>query len=355
MPPTSELYEIRDIPDAGRGVIATRLIPADTLVFESGPPACGVIFNEYKKETCALCYHWNRGRALPIRDNDVGKVFCSEECQAIWTSEAGPRGVELWKALSSFVKRKGKAVSYKIWHDRLRPSAEYVHSRWEEAKRQALVIAQSRASTEQAPPPALRRAAAAVVQKTTVVVYPDILSYQVSAYMFRAAHSARWKEEVRDLAMNEQPYQSEQELDAHCNSMVQLAALLPAGMSVKHLYEACSTILKADSHNAFGINSGSSSKEKEEYMGYALFPHASYFNHSCQPNLTKTRDGRTWQFRTTRDVSEGEELCITYLGGAEAELTLEQRRSRLSVTWEFECCCRKCKEDAAAALLEEEN
>ena len=78
-------------------------------------------------------------------------------------------------------------------------------------------------------------------------------------------------------------------------------------------------------------------------MGYALYPSASYFNHSCKPNVAKVRVGNTWRFWVPKDVARGEQLCISYLGGDEKDLTTAERRVRLKDVWSFVCECEGCK------------
>lgn len=49
MTPESSLFEVQDIPNAGRGVIARCHVPDDSLILESGPPAFSVSLNENSK------------------------------------------------------------------------------------------------------------------------------------------------------------------------------------------------------------------------------------------------------------------------------------------------------------------
>ncbi|KAG2733382.1 hypothetical protein G9P44_002907 [Scheffersomyces stipitis] len=92
--------------------------------------------------------------------------------------------------------------------------------------------------------------------------------------------------------------------------------------------------------NAFGIWSDSSSSEEErEYFGFGVYPSASYFNHSCGPNVVKKRIENKLTFTTLRDISAGEELCIDY--GNYINEPVEVRQKELS-EWFFNCGCDKC-------------
>jgi len=90
--------------------------------------------------------------------------------------------------------------------------------------------------------------------------------------------------------------------------------------------------------NSFGIWELPISPDSEN-LGSAMYPSASYFNHSCDPNVEKVREGRVVRFVTSRDVQEGEELCISY-GHTEREL--EERRKVLKEWWGFDCDCSRC-------------
>lgn len=84
-----------------------------------------------------------------------------------------------------------------------------------------------------------------------------------------------------------------------------------------------------------------------QQVGFALYPILSFYNHSCSPNIIKKRTGTTYFFSTipTRIVEEGEELCISYLGGEERSLSRVERRDKLREGWGFDCCCIRCENE----------
>jgi hypothetical protein len=94
--------------------------------------------------------------------------------------------------------------------------------------------------------------------------------------------------------------------------------------------------------NSFGIWEHPITPDSEN-LGSAMYPSASYFNHSCEPNITKVRRGRTVLFVTSRDVDAGEELCISY-GHTERELI--ERRQLLRDWWGFNCICSRCNRES---------
>ncbi|KAI6126853.1 hypothetical protein F5141DRAFT_1200569 [Pisolithus sp. B1] len=81
--------------------------------------------------------------------------------------------------------------------------------------------------------------------------------------------------------------------------------------------------------------------------GGGFGPSASYFNHNCSPNIRKTRQGRTLHFETTRAVSAGEELCISYV---DTDQPVEQRQKDLESSWFFRCDCSRCKLESTVTM-----
>lgn len=76
-----------------------------------------------------------------------------------------------------------------------------------------------------------------------------------------------------------------------------------------------------------------------ELLGWGLYPSAVYFNHSCDANVYKLRDGRTIKFIARRMIEKDEEACISY--GSVGE-SFDERRSRLLENYHFLCHCTRC-------------
>ncbi|PPQ81308.1 hypothetical protein CVT26_015195 [Gymnopilus dilepis] len=102
-------------------------------------------------------------------------------------------------------------------------------------------------------------------------------------------------------------------------------------------------IMARDYGNVFGIWDNAKQEEGSEMLGWGAYTFGSYFNHvfqDCAPNLKKTREGRGIRFYTLRDVSPGEELCISYID--EESLSVKERRDHLERDWFFVCNCVRC-------------
>jgi hypothetical protein len=82
---------------------------------------------------------------------------------------------------------------------------------------------------------------------------------------------------------------------------------------------------------------------KEVGRGSGLWIKESMFNHSCAPNCIWSQIGDHMFIRSTRPISSGEELCITYVGNKE---TYEAKKAKFA-GWigqhdGFECQCEWC-------------
>lgn len=103
------------------------------------------------------------------------------------------------------------------------------------------------------------------------------------------------------------------------------------------------TILYREVANSFGIRDTS-----EELLGFAVFPRASFFNHSCRPNIQKKRRqvlggrARQMEYWSTELIREGEECCISY---GDISTGVEERRARLDDMYFFKCSCPRCLEE----------
>jgi len=80
---------------------------------------------------------------------------------------------------------------------------------------------------------------------------------------------------------------------------------------------------------------------KDETIGWCLDVRASMFNHSCVPNcyITNGKDG-TLIVKTKKNVTQNEELCISYVDLLSSEFSDEKnRREHLFETYCFWCQC----------------
>ncbi|KAK3079650.1 hypothetical protein LTS18_004223, partial [Coniosporium uncinatum] len=186
----------------------------------------------------------------------------------------------------------------------------------------------------------------------------------------RPKTSNEWHSTMQ-LAPDPQPYANTTSLSSHTTSYAHLLTLLPLPLLDHATPQTCLAAVSRDSWNSFGVRSLEDGGD--EFFGYGIWPGASYFNHSCRPGVGKRRGGRggdggveggsgdgeegmaeskgrTWSFWLKEDVREGEEMCISYLGGEEETLGVRERRRRLKDGWGFVCGCEKCAEESGEGV-----
>lgn len=373
---------VLETPSSGRGVFTSALIPANTLLLRADDLAVYTINREYRKEVCAQCFAYDRGVSWKLRDtrNTTGAVWCSADCESAWreshdkTQEQALAAVE---ALLSKARGHRGAHSYELGDmdgnmdiemvdtdtgastesssspsaikssgnvdSSGRPTEAFVASAWRSAEASAESIRIVRAA-KAASSSSGRAATRALTTALADPPAPGMLIFSLLSVFAAAYHPSLWIS-VAALASSPRPYVSAAVLRHHIISYLHLLSILPI-----ELLEYCTpdVLLKAvdrDNANSFGIRSLGDGGS--EMFGYGVWPSASYWNHACAPNVRKLRVGRCWEFYTIRAVNEGEELCITYLGGEEESLDVEERRKRLEVTWGFGCGCAKCLEESA--------
>jgi SET domain len=370
--PISSHFQIKDTEYAGRGVFASRHIPKDTVLLKSDFIALSVLNREYRREVCAECFGYERGRNLKLRDSKVNFSYCSPECENQWRERRSSIEISAWESAEALIKtRLQKALSQPVaYHTHAATSDSEDHGRdspvsnhgsvpnedeiekmWASVESTAHFIRQARAGSKLKPHQKAMQAA------KTIVPDPTTLYWLLDGVL--AHHSSLDEEENRArpnpwkamlvLASDETPYQSEFHLRQHVYSYLQLLAILPQELLSSVTSQVCREMVKRDVHNSFGIRS--LDDEGSEYFGWGVWPDASYFNHSCSPNLAKRRIGRQWQFWAARDIEADEQLFISYLGGDENDLDYTERDLRLD-NWGFECSCSRCLDDQAVTLSE---
>ena len=497
----------------GRTIVASRDLATDTLLLATRAEAClsqeaavafqpdliaHVIRKEYRREVCAWCFAYDRGRAWKIRDHweGAGVVFCSDPCKEKWilditiqndsesaactfkkTNHSGPYlGLQAHEAVWRLVKkhsakraqqsnsdtaneafnRKGddfEGLSETGKKHRLRPTSEEIEAVWHKTENEiAPVIRRARSSNK--PTKAENRALRNILDDPEDAAEPDILSlflagilwayrYSISVHAEKRGQADPYYEDCSEaitiprslssLAPDTQPYPTRVSLRAHTNAYLQLLAILPLALLDATGASLCHGLVARASWNAFGLrpteqsqrwvadggsfcrcnlgdkdddntqglNSMQASRHLHltssqstilkapsvdggELLGWGVWPAASFFNHSCAPNVMKWRRGRHWVFCATQTapddkadarkggessldcnieddrhesglvhghsdevgVKKDEELCISYLGGDEKELTVTERCNRLWEGWGFWCHCSKCRIEA---------
>lgn len=346
--PTTPLFAIRPTPFAGRAVFALQNMPASTPLWRAADLSLAVLLREYRREVCAQCFFYNRGRDLPVRKLSTGFAFCTARCSDKWERSNGEVGTQAWRAVEALVKKRSKEDGEMVELGLPRPGEEEIREAWASAEAQAVWIRAAREAERSGGEgeevvrvtKVHRRAVASALQAK---ISPDVMAFIVSGVVWRHNAAPEQWDALLALADDATPYHSADDLAAFTRSYLHLLATLPLPLLPLLSPDTVFTLSSRDSHNSFGIRS--LDDEGSEFFGYGCWPSASYFNHSCGPNVEKVREGREWVFRSGRDIAAGEELNITYLSGEERRDSREKRMQTLKRNWGFDCGCHRCREE----------
>lgn len=311
-PQIETLYYIQTTKDRGRAVYATQLIPAATAIHVASRPFVSVIKEEFKKEVCAWCFKYRHGKRNSVQhpDTRTGVSFCSKQCLQHWTEDDFDGRLEE-VLVSMNTKNAQKALSIYAHADYTQLTSTPDGFPFDQAKLVASAIV---ARSREQPPPDGR---AWVRQKPRPKYMPswnDVLELQPGIFDDKIDLAA----EVRQVGSF-------------------LSQVLPKDLQAL-IYPTAYPFLSRHLSNSFGIWELPIMAESEN-LGSAMYPSASYFNHSCDPNIMKVRLGREVIFVTSREVQSGEEMCISY---GHTEKKVEERRSKLLDWWGFDCNCSRC-------------
>lgn len=340
--PNSDLVQLRNTDSSGRTVIARKSIPKDTLILETSLLTSYNIYRHHRKEVCYVCFAYDRGVEWKVRDSGRGLVFCSENCQQVWVNFNGDDVCVAYRLVHEFTQKQNKHhvdlmnTEEEYEEGVVQPSPNDVATAWYKAEQQATLISKARDSSSTTK--IQRRLINAVLGSGPHV---ERLNYFLTGISCAAKLPLVWKASL-DLEETSMPYPNRSDLSGFVDSYLQLVALLPNTILQCATRSLCENLVSRAAHNAFSIRPSAVSGDEDEFLGWGVWPQASYFNHSCIPNLRKERVGRVWKFWTTREVNDEEELCISYLGGEETTLENDERRQRLFAEWGFDCHCQKC-------------
>ena len=332
-----------------------------------------MILRPYRKEVCTHCFLYDRGREWKIRDLAVGATFCSPDCEVDWRRHNDDICLEAFRASETFVKasmkKRSKHAAEPDGPQQLITissiDGDKVSVGWSNTKRLGESIIRSRESDK---PSKTNRA---ILRNTCdLAPDPDILTYTVSGVLaaYKARNSIPTEHLNTDTASGLLPSLFQLAIDPHVfittpttmspledytSSYLVLLAILPSSLLPYITTDLITNLASRASHNAFSIRPEGTTdgNQSGEFLGWGVWPEASFFNHSCRPNVSKERKGRIWEFRIgseegVRGVENRQQLCITYLGGDERDLDVVERRKRLREQWGFTCQCDRCVEES---------
>ncbi|KAJ3069097.1 Histone-lysine N-methyltransferase EZA1 [Podochytrium sp. JEL0797] len=345
----------------GRFLTTQTALEADTEILMALPFAFSIL-DSFKKKVCSTCLDQARTTAHSLRCLDCDQVyFCSRECQEISEAQGHARVCKgLRKLATSKASSHEKSVMKLVLA--LLQQRRFLGSDSPDAAKSSIPSI-----------PSIHDSLAETESRTLEITDPlvphtpswtDVMNLQ--------SHFGAWSEEAKKdwkkvLALTVAAVAESELVDAallqgaeleevvmHLVSriesngfgvwQVKRRRVVPgdkeAGGGLEMLTEACS------------IENASSSAEEvagEEIdgtgvcMGRAVYPLASFFNHSCDPSCETVQFPNHLMFKTRRRIEAGEELTISYI---DSNVPLTNRRFALQQDYFFECQCVRCVADA---------
>ncbi|KEQ76800.1 SET domain-containing protein, partial [Aureobasidium namibiae CBS 147.97] len=128
-------------------------------------------------------------------------------------------------------------------------------------------------------------------------------------------------------------------------------ALLVDGQLAIDVYQ----VLQIIDHNVYSFEAGHAQEPygttrhtaHEERESVGLFQHASYMNHSCLNNTSRSMTGDMMIVRANKAIAKGTEITTCYLSPNIGE---PRRSAELNRIWKFQCDCRLCASENACEV-----
>lgn len=331
----NQYLEIRETAYGGRGYFAICDIPENTQVLICPRPFISAIFRPFRKEVCAYCFNYDKGKSWKIKLAKTkpngpafgGLYFCSQDCLMIWTKQCDEDGLlsEALEKIERGAKQTAKNVDRELdlnlqeMNDLSPADLDRV---WENEEKKRTASAKFSLS-----------AISPLDDSET-----DFARLIASCAVEKMRHECGGFDQLQSNEL-QQLRHFPGLLQAHIKIYRFLYAVLPPNISSALSSSLLRKTLGAEAGNAFGIWEQPLTLNSECF-GTAIYPEASYFNHWCEPDVHKKRIGGSMIFTTKRAVTQGQELHISY-GMLEQQPTV-QRKELLKTQWYFDCQCPSC-------------
>ncbi|EJS41399.1 set6p [Saccharomyces arboricola H-6] len=355
----SPYFQVRQTTWGGRACFSNGNIPKGTTVLQVAKSTGTSISYEFRKEVCHNCFAYNNARTMKCKLNydsvkdlirdahcqisskkflGAGLWFCSEHCKNSYLQT--PNIIELiecyeilLRQFPNMLKRYDTSTEQENKLNSIPISESIIQSAWDEIENSWMPLIDNMKPTKkisQLPP---------ISEDEYCCIRFVCESLFNLKYMDPQCMTYRT---FNILQSNELSKISKFPVLLHFQKLVfqTLYILLPSHLRKMLTIPLLRHILGTEYGNAFGIWQEGEAAESREYFGYWVFPEASYFNHSCNPNVTKHRKGNSMLFKVNTDIKKGEQICIDYSGVL--SLPTLERRNFLADSWFFDCACERC-------------
>ncbi|KAK6457823.1 uncharacterized protein RJT20DRAFT_125681 [Scheffersomyces xylosifermentans] len=354
----SPFFNVKKTKYGGRGCFAISAIPKGTVLLTCNKPISSTIIKPFRKEACTRCFSYCDGRILKTKiQKKFGKeivslYFCSEECKEEFTNDDIDN---LYADSLLEIERHYIAGLNKPEMELKEPSKtadlqSVIKQEWEEV---ALWEKKIRAMKPTKRASQIFRISDSEYTEIKYVIGVLFHMYKCSKkqvslpikYINELDNNERNQLELQlfNILQSSEPEKVQKYpylLYSYINiyKFLVLTTLPPLQDLVSS--DLVRATIGRNLSNAFGIwSEASNPSEEKEFFGFGVYPSASYFNHSCGPNMIKKRTKNVLTFTTLQDIKPDQELCIDY--GNYINEKVEVRRRELS-EWFFDCGCDKC-------------
>lgn len=361
----SPLFDVKQTTYGGRACFAREDSKEGTNILSVNRCLSSSISHEFRKEVCHNCLKYNNGKIMKVKldrnqlvddllpdgkkeqvsrpktFNGAGLWFCCDSCRDEYISQDNIiELIETFETLlahfQSQAKRRNTASRIEEEHklNETFMSPKIIGSNWSMIEKDWI--------------PRIDQLKASKKARMLPLIYEE--EYQCCRFVAQTLFNLKYTDPNSVLMKTFEALQSNEQsrihkfpilLDSQTKVLQTLYVLLPFSLKPLLTISLFRHILGSEYGNAFGIWQDGESNDSREYLGFWIVPQASYFNHSCSPNVDKKRIGNKLTFTLNSNVVAGQQLCIDYSGIL--SLDVHKRQEILSENWFFQCGCEKCQ------------
>lgn len=374
----SSHFSVKSTKYGGRGCFVTSDLTQGTTVYECTSPLSSTIARTFKKEVCGSCFTCLHGKILKfklassenqqhnsISTSSLALYFCSQACMEKFTaSDVDSLYLESLLQLESlFLKgltqrqhdSKSKeeevetAVTLQLENElkQAKDAELFICQKWQEAEINCQLLLSKLKPKQKKNLNHLY----SLIPKIDEHEYLEI-KYIIGILFHMYKHDSCRNNKLLSLELQIFPLLQSNDTEQMCkypyllHSYTRIYKFLRISTFDKlQPYitpPAIRSMIGKRLANAFGIWSRDEPDGNKEHFGYSLYPSASFFNHSCRPNLIDVRDGKTIIFKLLKDVKKDDELLISYIHSNNDDF---QRRQKDLREWFIDCSCERCVEE----------
>ncbi|CAH6718405.1 hypothetical protein CLIB1444_01S05996 [[Candida] jaroonii] len=354
----SPYFQVSETKYGGNGCFSYNTIPKGEIILISKIPVGSTVSRDFKKEVCNLCFKYDDGRNLKhklgLPKYNQYLYFCSETCVNTF-NEIDPEKL-LTKSLLDLDNYYNQGLKKPEVEYSSKPLTESnIENKWQETEIWDNDILKIKSTKWSKFIPRINESEYSEIKYIISILFQMFQSENAEAnteFMkdLNIRESLNFEVKLFDFLQNsetEKYLKFPELLESYVNIFKFVRLTSPIQFQKFINTSTIRSIIGKNLTNAFGIWSitGDSEvdhniNENREFFGFGVFPSASFFNHSCDPNIKKIRKGNELHFQTKREIEPHEELCIDY--GNYLDESVEIRRKQLK-EWFFDCGCKRCE------------